>query len=56
MEESKRRFIKQSVSLLAASGLVASGAKHAEAGEPPEVPPWMKVPGAGMGEYSSPAK
>ena len=56
MDESKRRFIKQSVGLLAASGLVAGGAKHAEAVEPPEVPPSMKVPGAGMGEYGSPAK
>ena len=55
MDESKRSFIKQSVGLLAASGLVASGAKHGEAVEPPEVPPWMRVPGVGMGEYGSPA-
>src|SRR5882672_3499774 len=56
MDESKRRFIKQSVGVLAASGLVAGGAKHAGAVEPPEVPPSMKGPGAGMGEYGSPAK
>ena len=56
MDESKRRFIKQSVGLLAASGLVAGGAKRAEAVEPPEVPPSMKAPGARMGEYGSPAK
>src|SRR6059036_1754335 len=56
MDESKRSFIKQSVGLLAASGLVAGGAKHAEAVEPPEVPPSMKGPGAGMSEYGSPAK
>jgi hypothetical protein len=46
MDESKRRFIKQSVGL-AATGLVAGGRKHAEAVEPP--PPSMKFPGAGMG-------
>ena len=56
MDESKRRFIKQSVGMLAATGLVAGGRKHAEAVEPPEVPPSMKFPGAGMGEYGSPAK
>src|SRR5258705_2880361 len=56
MDESKRRFIKQSVGLLAASGLVAGGAKQAEAVEPPEVPASMKGPGAGMGEYGSPVK
>ena len=56
MDDSKRRFIKQSVGLLAASGLVAGGAKHAEAAEPPEVPASMKIPGAGMSEYGRPAK
>src|SRR6188474_3289698 len=56
MDESKRKFIKQSVGLLAASGLVADRANHAEAAEPPELPPSMKVPGAGMSEYGSPAK
>ena len=56
MDESKRSFIKQSLGLIAASGLVARGAKHAEAVEPPEVPASMKAPGAGLGEYGSPAK
>ena len=56
MDESKRKFIKQSVGLLAASGLVAGRATDAEAADPPEVPPSMKVPGAGMSEYGSPAK
>ena len=56
MDESKRRFIKQSVGLLAAGGLVAAGAKNIDAVEPPEVPPSMKGPGAGLGEYGSPAK
>jgi sulfane dehydrogenase subunit SoxC len=56
MDASKRRFIKQSARLLAASGLMAGGARHADAVEPPEVPPSMKVPGGGMSEYGSPAK
>jgi len=56
VDESKRRFIKQGVGLLAAGGLVAANGKHAAAVEPPETPPSMKVPGAGMGEYGAPAK
>jgi len=56
MDASKRRFIKQSARLLAASGLMAGGARHADAVEPPNVPPSMKVPGAGMSEYGSPAR
>ena len=56
MNESKRSFIKQGIGLLAASGLAAGGAKHTEALEPPDVPASMKGPGAGMGEYGSPAK
>jgi len=55
MNESKRRFINRSAGLLA-SGLVVGGARRVAAGEPPEIPPSMKVPGAGMGEYGSPAK
>jgi len=56
MDESKRSFIKQSVGLIATTGLLAAEAKHAEAVEPPEIPASMKGPGAGMGEYGSPAK
>jgi len=56
MDESKRTFIKQSIGVLAATGLVAGGAKHAEGVEPPEVPPWTTTPGVGMGPYGSPAK
>src|SRR5438094_204570 len=56
MDESKRSFIKHSVGLIAAGGLVAGAAKHAETVEPPEVPASMKAPGAGLGEYGSPAK
>src|SRR5262245_4601338 len=56
MDESKRTFIKQGMGLLATTGLVAGGVKQGHAVEPPEIPPSMKVPGAGMGEYGSPAK
>ena len=56
MDASKRRFIKHGARLLAAGGLMAGGARHADAVEPPNVPPSMKVPGAGMSEYGSPAK
>jgi sulfane dehydrogenase subunit SoxC len=56
MDESKRRFIKQGLGALAASGLAAGAATRADAVEPPDVPPSMKAPGAGMSEYGSPAK
>ena len=56
MDGSKRSFIKRGVGLLAAIGLVPRDAKHAGAADPPEVPPWMKGPGVGMGPYGSPAK
>jgi sulfane dehydrogenase subunit SoxC len=56
MDESKRRFLKRSVGLLAAGGLVTGGAKRTEAVEPPDVAPSMKAPGAGMSEYGTPAK
>src|SRR5262249_47205077 len=56
VNESKRRFIKRSLGLLAATGWAAGRVKHGAAAEPPEIPPSMKVPGAGMGEDGSPAK
>ncbi len=55
VDESKRRFIKQSLGLIAATGLVPGGAHDAGAA-PPDVPPSMKVPGDGMSQYGSPAK
>jgi sulfane dehydrogenase subunit SoxC len=55
MDESKRRFLKGSVGLLAA-GSLAAGAKESGAAEPPDVPAAMKAPGAGMSEYGNPAK
>ena len=50
MDESKRSFIKQTIGVMAASGLAGGGAKPTEAAEPPEIPASMKSPGAGMGE------
>ena len=56
MDESRRSFIRQGMGLLAAGGLVAGGAREVDSAEPPEIPPSMKVPGAGMSDYGSPAK
>jgi sulfane dehydrogenase subunit SoxC len=56
MDESKRSFMRRIVGALAAGGLVSGAAKQAGAAEPPEVPPWMRAPGVGMGPYGSPAK
>jgi len=56
MDEAKRSFLKRSIALLGASGLLTSRTKGAVAAEPPDVPPWMKSPGAGLNEYGAPAK
>jgi sulfane dehydrogenase subunit SoxC len=56
MDEGKRSFLKRSIALLGASGLLTSWTKGAVAAEPPDVPPWMKSPGAGFNEYGAPAK
>ncbi len=56
MDESKRRFIKRGIGVLAAGGVLSRAGTRAEAVEPPEVAPSMKAPGAGMSEYGSPAK
>ena len=56
MDESRRSFIKQSMGVLAAGGLAAGVVREGGAAEPPEIPPSMNVPGAGMSEYGSPAK
>jgi sulfane dehydrogenase subunit SoxC len=55
-DASRRKFLKQGIALLGASGLAASGVKEAGAVEPPDLPPWMKSPGAGFNEYGAPAK
>src|SRR5689334_2758758 len=56
MEGGRRGFLKRSIALLAASGLISGRAKDADAAEPLEVPPWMKSPGAGFNDYGVPAK
>jgi sulfane dehydrogenase subunit SoxC len=56
MDLRRRTFLKRSVALLGAGGLGTASVARAEAEAPPETPPWMKSPGAGMSEYGSPAK
>jgi sulfane dehydrogenase subunit SoxC len=55
MDGARRRFLEWSLGLLAASGLMARR-YEAAAAEPPEVPPWMKSPGAGFNDYGAPSK
>jgi sulfane dehydrogenase subunit SoxC len=52
----RRIFLKGSAALLGAAGLAAGAPSTSGAVEPPETPPWMKSPGAGMSEYGSPSK
>src|SRR5262249_52340691 len=56
MDAARRGFLKRSIALLAASGLISRTAKDAGAAEALEVPPWMKSPGAGFNDYGAPAK
>jgi len=56
MDSSKRTFLKRSIALLTASGLIARGARDVGAAEPPDIPPWMKSPGVGFNEYGMPSK
>jgi sulfane dehydrogenase subunit SoxC len=56
MDGARRGFLKRSIALLAAQGLISGRAKDADAAEPLEVPPWMKSPGAGFNDYGVPAK
>jgi sulfane dehydrogenase subunit SoxC len=55
MDGARRRFLEWSIGLLAASG-VMTRRQEASAAEPPDVPPWMKSPGAGFTDYGVPAK
>jgi sulfane dehydrogenase subunit SoxC len=54
MDGARRRFLGWSIGMLAATGLLRG--KEAAAADPPEVPPWMKSPGAGFNDYGAPAK
>ena len=56
MDRWRRSFLTRGIALLGAGGLGAASARRAEAQGPPETPPWMKSPGAGMSEYGSPAR
>ena len=51
MDISKRGFLKRSLALFTATGL-AGATKDVAAVEPPDVPPWMKSPGAGLAKPS----
>jgi sulfane dehydrogenase subunit SoxC len=56
MDQSKRSFLKRIAGLLAVGGVTAVAPRRGDAVELPEVPPWMRAPGAGMREYGLPAK
>ena len=55
MNGTRRRFLEWSIGVLAATGVLTRG-REAAAADPPDVPPWMKSPGAGFNEYGAPAK
>jgi sulfane dehydrogenase subunit SoxC len=52
----RRIFLTQGVALMSAGGISALSAGSAAAADPPNIPPWMRAPGAGMSGYGSPAK
>jgi sulfane dehydrogenase subunit SoxC len=56
MGVSRRGFLTHTLSLLAATGLIARRTDTAIATEPPDVPPSMKGPGAGFTAYGTPSK
>jgi sulfane dehydrogenase subunit SoxC len=52
----RRIFLTQGVALVSAGGLTVLSAESAAAADPPDIPSWMRAPGAGMSGYGSPAK
>ena len=52
----RRSFLTRSAAAVGAVGIAAVAPRAAEAAEPPDTPPWMKAPGAGMSEYGAPSK
>src|SRR5215470_11484278 len=56
MNVSKRSFLKHGAALVAAVSLLGRRIATAAAEEPPEIPPWMKSPGAGFNEYGVPSR
>jgi len=56
MDAARRGFLRRSIALLTASGLISRRPTATDAAEGLEVPPWMKSPGAGFNDYGAPAK
>jgi len=56
MDAVRRVFLKRSIALLAASGLISRRPPAADAAEGLDVPSWMKSPGSGFNDYGAPAK
>jgi sulfane dehydrogenase subunit SoxC len=52
----RRIFLTQGVALIGAGGFTALSTRPVSAADPPNVPPWMGAPGAGMSGYGAPAK
>jgi sulfane dehydrogenase subunit SoxC len=52
----RRIFLTHGVALVSAGGLSVLSAGSAAAADPPDIPRWMRAPGAGMSGYGSPAK
>src|SRR5215475_7482382 len=52
----RRIFLTQGIALIGAGGFTALAARSAAAADLPDIPAWMRAPGAGMSGYGSPAK
>ncbi len=52
----RRIFLTRGVALIGAAGLTGLSPTSVAATDPPNIPPWMQSPGAGMSEYGAPAK
>ena len=52
----RRAFLTHGMVMIGAAGLIARSPGSAAAADPPDVPPWMQSPGAGMSGYGVPAK
>ena len=52
----RRRFLGQVITLAGVGGMTALRSSPADAGDPPERPAWMKVPGAPFSPYGAPAR
>jgi len=52
----RRIFLMQSLGFVSAAGLITPPSSTAASAAPPDVPAWMRAPGAGMSGYGAPAK